>query len=68
MNIDNQAHHPVADAPSTRHTILEIPLHHKLILLLVSSTNHKVIFTANEPEEFFKPEEEALILLHWLMD
>lgn len=39
------------------HTIIEVLLHYQLILLLVSSTNHKEILTANEPEELLKPEQ-----------
>lgn len=39
-----------------RLTIIEILLDYQLILLLVSSTNHKIILTANKPVELLKPE------------
>jgi len=44
-------------------SFVHIPLHECLVLLTVSATDNQIILAGNEPNEFFKPEYLAHVIL-----
>ena len=41
-------------------SLVHVPLHECLILLCISTTNHEIVLTCDEPDELLKPEHLAL--------